>query len=358
VLLRQDTQVRSSDTYDDSLAAGPGLETPAGTSLEEDLNALRAQIRRVNNASVAGNWYDAVLDSFDLRAIHDKMQAMRAPRFSGADFTLGSTIGGVLLDATMFLGNLLAVGASSTTNGGYIAADAGAGFTVAGTLGTLNANSAVDTAGVLLNRVRIIDADTNEVPKTLNDEDIFGLLQVVQGTADGTSITGAGSENTRLSFAYIDRTTDVVTLTTLPAADYQFFPARQFNFFSLSRGALLSDMPPDIVDPSQTPIRLPWREYLITSTSITAGDPFNVTTGTFTGAGAQTSNSSFGTPALPATGAEFRDDNRAKFWRNGQLQQKSATAGADVYWISTTQAAFNVKLRKNDIIAWETPGAY
>lgn len=359
MLLRQDTQIRNSDNYDDTLAAGLGLETPAGTSLEEDMNALRSQVRRVNNASVGGsNWYDAVLDSFDLRAIHDKMLAFRAPLFSGAEFTLGATLGGVLTDALMFSGNLLAVGASSTTNGGYLAADAGAGFTVAGTLGTLNTNSILDAAGVLLNRVRIVASATNEPPKTLNDEDIFGLLQVVQGTADGTAIAGAGSENTRMSFAYYDKVTDALTLTTLPAGDYQFFPVRQFNFYSLNRGALISDLPPEVVDPSQTPVRLPWREYQVTSVTVSAGDPVNVSTGVWTTAGAQTNTSTFGTPALPATGAQFRDDNRIKAWRNGQMQQKAATAGADVYYISTTQMAWNVVLRKGDIVAWETPSSY
>lgn len=358
-LQRQDTQVRSSDTYDDTLAAGAGLETPANTSLEEDLNALRSQARRTNNASVGGNWYDAVLDSFDLRAIHDKMLAFRAPLIGGAQFTLaGGPLQGVLVDATMFAGSQLAVGASSVTNGGYLAADAGGDFTVAGTLGTLNTANILDAAGVLLNRVRIVDAATNEVPKTVGDEDIFGLLQVVQGTGDGTAIGGIGTENTRLSFAFYDAGTDALTLTTLPDGDYQFFPVRQFNFFSLNRGSLISDIPPEVVDPSQTPIRLPWREYVIVPNFISAGDPVNVTTGVFTGAGAQTNTSSFGTPALPATGAQYRDDNRVKVWRNGQLQQKNDVAGADVYWISTTQMAWNLKLRKNDIISWETPASF
>lgn len=356
MLLRQESQVRNSDTYDDTLAAGVGLETPAGSSIEGDLNALRSQVRRI--IRTAGDWYETVLDSFDLRAIHDKMLAFRAPLFSGAEFTLGGTVAGVLVDATMFAGNLLAVGASSTTNGGYLAADGGANFTVAGTLGTPDTANILDSAGVLLNRVRIIDSATNEEPKTVADETIFGLLQVVQGTADGTAIAGAGSENTRISFAYYDKATDTLTSTTLPAADYQFFPVRQFNFFSLNRGSLIAETPPETVDPSQTPVRMPWREVEITSTSVAVGDPLNVSTGAFTTAGAQTVTSTFGTPALPATGAQFRDDNRIKVFRNGQLQQKNATAGKDVYWISTTQMAFNVKLRKDDVVAWETPSSF
>jgi hypothetical protein len=359
--IEQPTQVRNSRTFDDTAAAGATMEaTPGDLSLENDLNNVRAQLKRHNNASVGGSkWYDAVLDSFDLRAIHDKMFAFRAPLIPGAsEFTLVGTPSGVLVDATMFAGALLGVGAGSTTNGGYLAADAGANFSVAGALGTPDTSNIVDPAGILLNRVRVINAATNEAPRTVNDEEIFGLLQVIGGTADGTAIGGAGSENTRISFAFYNKTTDVLTLTSLPAATYQFFPVRQYNFFTLTKGSLISDIPPETLDPTQIAVRLPWREYEIASASVAAGDPVNVTTGSFTTAGAQTNTSTFGTPALPATGASFRDDNRVKVWVNGLIQQKNATAGKDVYWISTTQMAFNYKLHKKDVIAWETPQSY
>jgi hypothetical protein len=48
-------QVRNSDDYDDTLAAGPTLETDAET-VEDDLNALRSQLRRITGKP---SWVDA-----------------------------------------------------------------------------------------------------------------------------------------------------------------------------------------------------------------------------------------------------------------------------------------------------------
>ena len=52
--IRQISQVRNSDTYDDDLPVGVTLET-SSSHLESDLNALRSQIKRIGNMS---NWYD------------------------------------------------------------------------------------------------------------------------------------------------------------------------------------------------------------------------------------------------------------------------------------------------------------
>ena len=55
VLLRQASQVRSTDTYDSSLPAGITLETDAVT-LEDNLNSERSQRRRIIDPN--GNSYD------------------------------------------------------------------------------------------------------------------------------------------------------------------------------------------------------------------------------------------------------------------------------------------------------------
>lgn len=52
--IRQISQVKQSDTFDDTLATGTTLES-SSTNLESDLNALRSQIKRIGNMS---NWYD------------------------------------------------------------------------------------------------------------------------------------------------------------------------------------------------------------------------------------------------------------------------------------------------------------
>lgn len=57
--VRQDTQIRQSDLYDDTLAVGSTLET-GQTNIEGDLNAIRSQGKRALWADNAGNWYDDI----------------------------------------------------------------------------------------------------------------------------------------------------------------------------------------------------------------------------------------------------------------------------------------------------------
>lgn len=57
--IQQDTQIYPSATYDDTLAAGSTLQSGAA-NLQDDLNGLRAQMKRVLHAGAAGNWYDAI----------------------------------------------------------------------------------------------------------------------------------------------------------------------------------------------------------------------------------------------------------------------------------------------------------
>jgi len=55
VRIRQLKQVRESETYDDARTNGPGMET-GEEHLENDLNNLRSQLRRIIDAT--GNWFD------------------------------------------------------------------------------------------------------------------------------------------------------------------------------------------------------------------------------------------------------------------------------------------------------------
>lgn len=57
--IRQDTQIRNSDLYDDTLTVGSTLESGA-TEIQFDLNAIRSQGKRALYADNAGNWYDDI----------------------------------------------------------------------------------------------------------------------------------------------------------------------------------------------------------------------------------------------------------------------------------------------------------
>jgi hypothetical protein len=361
--LDQETQIRNSDVYDDTLAAGAGLETPVATdaNILWDLNALRSQLRRVIDPQAlvgTADWYVSVataLDNFGLRQIHDKKFVFKMPRDTNNAFTLGAGAMGRLVSSAMVAGGagIIAVGPSSGQNNAYLAATE-ANFTIAGTLG-VGLSVAASSQAVVLNEVDIFVGTTNDPPLD-GGARVFGLLQVLTGTADGTAIAAAASENLQISFVKIDPTTDAVIAVTLPAATYQFQLPFQQSFYGLDRGAFLSGgMLPDIIDPGSTVARLPWRQFNVTADAA-AAETFNVQTGVFSGTGTTTTFSSFGTPVTPSTAVEFRDDARCKIWRNGVLQAKGA--GEDVTWVSTTQVSFTDKVKTGDRIQIESPATF
>jgi len=358
---------REAAEYIDNQAAGAGMESPAAANqhLLWTLNNIISQINRIMVGAGTGDWFQDIaaagFDSFGLKEIHDKIFVYCSPIVGGTtDFAITGTPGGVLVDASMFIGGAgtIAVGASSSDNGGYVAADEAA-FTVAGTLG-IGLSTALDADSILLNKVEILQDGDNEIPVTVDNEPIFGLMQVITGTSDGAAIAAASSENLQISFVFIDQATDTITATTLPAGTYHFGASRQRNFHSLTRGATKGTSGADVLDGSGTIAKVPFREIDITGTKPAANDPMVVTTGTFTTAGAQTVASSFGTPALPATGAAFRDDPRIKGWLNGAKLSKGASAGEnrDFYWVSATQIAFEEKLKNTDIFYLESPSSF
>ena len=268
------------------------------------------------------------------------------------------TAAGVLVSAGKLVGGsgTIAVGPSSTAEGGYIAADE-ANFTSAGTLG-VGLSQAADGDAILLNRVDVIEHLTNEAPEDSGTL-VFGLLHTVTGTSDGTAVAAAASENLQISFVKIVPGTDILTSVTLPAGLYHFGLFRQRCFYSLTKGALVSGVQslPDTVTPGAgTAARLPFRHIDITAGPASALDPLNIQTGVFTTAGAQTVFASYSTPILPTTANNFRDDNRVKVWRNGNLQSKGTSK--DVQWVSTTQLAFTKVVKNNDEIVIESPASF
>jgi len=358
--LDQETQVHNSDVYDDTVASGAGMESPAAANqnLLFDLNAQRSQLRRLNDPSATDastdDWFDPPLDSFGLRQIHDKKFVYVRPHNANNDFTLGADALGIVVPNTLIAGGsgVIAVGPSSTQNGAYVAATE-AGFTVPGTLG-VGLSVAASGGAIVLNTVDLFTDGTNDPPLDAGTR-VFGLLQVQTGVADGTAIAGNPTENLQISFVKIDPVTDALAAVTLPAADYQFRLPYQEDFFTLDKGALLGGALPDIIDPGSTIARLPFRHFDVTANAA-AAETFNVQTGVFSGTGTSTVFASFNTPILPTTAAAFRDDSRVKIWRNGNLQGKGV--GQDVQWISTTTTSFAQKVKVDDVIVVESPASF
>ena len=106
----------------------------------------------------------------------------------------------------------------------------------------------------------------------------------------------------------------------------------------------------------------PFREYDITAgPAIGAGDPLDILTGLFTGAGARTSLiSQLGIPRFPTTGSAFQVDSRIDIWLNGQHMSLGPDAGTprDLYWVDETKIAFATALKGGNTILVRAPASY
>lgn len=104
--------------------------------------------------------------------------------------------------------------------------------------------------------------------------------------------------------------------------------------------------------PKRARALIPFRQINITSGPAQVGDSFDIQTGVFDIAGAQTIVAGFGLPILPDNEADFINDNRVKIWRNGNLQSKGP--GADVEYVSETQISFTAVIKPFDEILVES----
>lgn len=118
--IQQDSQVYSSQTYNDTLSAGSTLQTGAA-NLQDDLNSVRSQLKRAIYDDGAGNWYDdiptvnskkrAIFDlNTDLNDIEEKRLLFRAqvltdisvPASVAATGTITTVGGANLVDGETF----------------------------------------------------------------------------------------------------------------------------------------------------------------------------------------------------------------------------------------------------------------
>jgi hypothetical protein len=74
-LISQPAQVLPSEAYDDALPAGIGLQT-GSLNVQDDLNAIRSQLRRVIHNTESGSWYDPLSGSATPRGINQINDAL------------------------------------------------------------------------------------------------------------------------------------------------------------------------------------------------------------------------------------------------------------------------------------------
>lgn len=234
--LRQDTQIRNSDAYDDTLASGAALEVAVnGGSIEQDLNALRSQVKRILGQI---NWYDNLagrsladtdgdLDAFETRTILCPVQILQ-------NVTVPNGQNFVLLDV------------ASNEAPTYPAGVAGGLGTVVAVLGAAEIEThmltAVAGSNALrpLNLVVVRDAVTKDV-LTSGGQQVFGLLQAEEGVVQDDTFNDVDK---RVQISFVRANGDV--LEAVPVADVE----DRVVEYMYARRIYLKDIPEDCSFPN------------------------------------------------------------------------------------------------------------
>lgn len=115
----------------------------------------------------------------------------------------------ILIDSSNFAGTI-ALGTTSTENGGWNAA------ALAGAVGTAATTNIVDSDGHVTNLVEVRDAASHDPILDSSGRKVLGLLQAASTVTDGEAVGAAASENLQVSFVVV--TADgTITLTSVTA---------------------------------------------------------------------------------------------------------------------------------------------
>lgn len=221
--LRQSSQIRTSDTYDDTLTV-TDAESSA-ISLEGDLNYIRSQMLILSGRT---NWYDALEDGFDLQSLHDK--ALTYWVGTTTDITVPSSQNYVILGTGKPSDNI----AIATTAFGSIVAQ------LSGAIGSHATDAAANNGNLCLIR----DSATNKPLEDSGENQIYGLIQVGSGATDGNSFSDSGDDRGQISFVYIDPSTEVITAVAV--ADIENLTIE----YAYRKRSGFYDLPEIVVEPS------------------------------------------------------------------------------------------------------------
>jgi hypothetical protein len=221
--IRQDIQIRRSDTYDDTVAPSLASYETNPTHIEDDLNNIRSMLSYLKDIQ-AGNWYDvqtapSTLEAGTLRGVDDLNDALHLVEkkrilrnvYSLVDVTVPATQNWVILGTGELPSNTTAaVGAVSTL--GTVVADNSGGF---------GAHSLAEVAGTTAispkNLMVIVDGSTRD-PILSSNRQVYGLLQS-ENSSDGFTITDTTPNRVQISFVRINATGD--DLEAVPVADIE-----------------------------------------------------------------------------------------------------------------------------------------
>lgn len=231
--LRQDAQVLASVTYDDTVSAGSGMESV--TSIEDDLNSLRSQIKLATGET---NWYDT-LSGNNLSTVSSDLDTLEGTKIlCPVQVLTNVTVGGsdnfaVLSVASSEAPSDVAAIGAVTTLGAVTAA-------LPGTSGTHSLNEVAGTNALTpKNLLKIRDASTKDAI-TSGGQEIYGLLQIESAASDGDPFDDTTKQG-QISFV-IQSGDDLIAC---PAADIQ---GKTVEYMYMKR-VTLSSIPEDCTFP-------------------------------------------------------------------------------------------------------------
>jgi hypothetical protein len=242
----------------------------------------------------------------------------------------------VLIDSSMTVASLMAIGLTTTSNASLFAT------LLAGAVGTGSTNITSDTLGNILNMVKIRDATTHDPVLTSGDREVYALVQAVSTASDGDAIGAVSSENMQLSFVYVaaDGTLTLTTIDqTIEFMQNNVYLERETPTIRLEGGNEVQDV--------LGGIQVTRRGFLVT-TAFIALENIDTTSGSGGGSGLSTPDGD-AAPTLGATAAAFNTNNLLEIRLNGVIQRKG-TAGAniDVSWVSATSLEFALAMDPGD----------
>jgi len=222
-LVRQDTQIRKSDLYDDSITPTEAAFETNAANIEDDLNNIRSQLHNLLDVQGSDWWADLVapsaLEAGAQRGVNDLNDALHLVEkkrilrdvLNFTDITVPNGQNYVVLGAGELPANTTAAVGAVTTLGTVVAEHAGTFGTHA--LDEVSGPNAVSPKNLLV----IVDGSTRDQLLSSGRE-VFGLLQSEDGT-DGHTITDATTTRVQISFVRINATGD--DLEAVPVADIE-----------------------------------------------------------------------------------------------------------------------------------------
>jgi hypothetical protein len=243
---RQRTQLRSSDLYDDTIAAGVAMETGA-TSGEFDYNALRSQTNRVIDATMGGNWYD------DVPTVNSKKRGLLQLNTDLDDIEEKRILCGVQVltnvsvPATQNYVVLSQASSETPTDSAAIGTGLGAVVAVLGTdVGSHSLDEITGKNAITPKNLVVVRDATTKDPITSGGHQVFGLLQAESGTVQDDAFNDTDKQ-VQISFVRNNGSDD---LEAVPVADIESTTVEYLYGKRINLDALPEDcnFPPNFAD--------------------------------------------------------------------------------------------------------------